>query len=175
MGGVNVVVSTLNQTGSWAAITQGPATPMTKPVFNAFINHGVAGRDASSVAYAVLPNVTSTRAMQAAAAAVQQRVTVVANTRHLQVVCVDDTALPAADGRARDASLLAGGQKLLSVISWPRHDVGGGNGGPTYVFASSSSSALSCWNVTLSGPAFFLLWLCEVVYCAGTNKTINKQ
>ena len=20
-----------------------------------------------------------------------------------------------------------------------------------------------------------LLWLCEVVYCAGTNKTINKQ
>ncbi|EGD79387.1 hypothetical protein PTSG_09797 [Salpingoeca rosetta] len=57
---LEVVVSTKNQTGSWANITQGPPTPLTRAVFNAFINHGVvAGQNATSMSYAILPAVTS--------------------------------------------------------------------------------------------------------------------
>ena len=49
-----------NKTGSWENITQGDESPVTKPVFTAYIDHGMAEHplDVSSV-YAIIPGVSA--------------------------------------------------------------------------------------------------------------------
>lgn len=74
--GYTVRASLLNLTGSWENITQGDANPITKPVFSAYIDHGMATRPVNvSSTYAIVPGVP-TAAMPAALALLDAKLSV---------------------------------------------------------------------------------------------------
>ncbi len=84
---IAAVLSNVNQTGSWAAITQGPATPIILPVFLAYYNHsGVSAIAPGSYAYALLPGVPSFSVAQQAADSLRTSTTIT-NSESAQAVC----------------------------------------------------------------------------------------
>ena len=92
-------VSTRNQTGSWAAITQGPNATITTPTFLAYLHHGNVGVGARSAgegggapaaagyAYAIIPGPASPQAAAAAYAALLNSTAVLQNSASTQAVC----------------------------------------------------------------------------------------
>ena len=70
------------QTGAWSDFGTGSSTPETKPVFNLWIDHGLAPQ-AATYEYTVAPGGTST---QVAKLAAHPDVDILANTRSLQAV-----------------------------------------------------------------------------------------
>lgn len=70
------------QTGKWSDIGTGPDTPVTKNVFNLWIDHGAAPQDAS-YQYLVLPNTTSVGVAQRAK---DSGLTILANNDTIQAV-----------------------------------------------------------------------------------------
>jgi chondroitin AC lyase len=75
------------QSGSWADIGAGPATPVTVPVFNLWIDHGRAPQD-GTYQYTVFPNVTADETARRANSAAfnLSDISVLSNTENVQAV-----------------------------------------------------------------------------------------
>ncbi|HEV2487968.1 MAG TPA: polysaccharide lyase family 8 super-sandwich domain-containing protein [Terracidiphilus sp.] len=88
------------QTGAWSEIGTGSSTPVTVPVFNLWIDHGVAPQ-AGSYEYTVVPGATSAEVAKQAA---HSDVEVLANTASTQAVY--NSALKLAEIAFREAGSL---------------------------------------------------------------------
>jgi chondroitin AC lyase len=89
------------QTGAWSDIGTGSSAPVTVPVFNLWIDHGVAPQD-RSYQYTVVPNVS---AEQVAKRATSSELDVLSNTKSIQAVY--SRSLKLAEIAFRDAGSLA--------------------------------------------------------------------
>ena len=151
-GGARLGVDTRPQTGAWADVTQGPATPVSLPMFSAWIHHGpVTAATPGAYAYAVLSSAAANAtAPGAAAAAFRAATTVTEATPSRHVVC-----------RAAPNRTIAW---HVSLVTWPpaettvaaadaplrgHHggDGGGGGGACPSVTASAPSLALASLSV----------------------------
>ncbi len=101
-------VSSRNQVGSWANVTQGPSTPVQLPIFLSYLHHGETSNitKPGAYAYAILPGVATKIAdVPAAVAAFSNATVIVEASAARHTVC-----------RAAPNSTLAW---MFSSIEWP--------------------------------------------------------
>jgi chondroitin AC lyase len=162
-GVATVGVSTRTQAGSWAAVTQGPATNITAPVFLAYLHHGPAtAADAGTYEYAVLPaavwGASDPGAAAAAAwAAFEASTAVTSNTATLQSVCQG----------APNATLAW----TVQAVAWPPPAAAAAGGNAVLWTVPAAPAPLPCPSVNISGPALVLVAL----DAAGTTLTVTAS
>lgn len=99
-------VSTRNQSGSWAAITQGPNTTITIPTFLAYFHHGFLQQtSAADYAYAIMPGIATPQAAVLAYSILMASTVILHNSPDVQAVCV--------------AAPNASTAWMLQVVAWP--------------------------------------------------------
>jgi hypothetical protein len=160
-GGATVGVSTRPQSGSWAAVTQGPNTTITADVFLAYVHHGPATAAApGTYAYAVLPAAVWGAAEPGPAAAAawtsfSASLAVTSNSVTLQSVCQS----------APNASLAW----VAQAVAWPAP--AGELEGAFRTLPWVVPAAPACPSFTVSGPALVLV----SVNSAGTMLTVTAS
>jgi Polysaccharide lyase family 8, super-sandwich domain len=150
-------VSSAVQNGSWAAVTQGPATPISMPVFSLGIDHGPMGAGVNAtIAYVAVPNVTLPD-MPAVFADVQERIQIVSNTR------TEGDSGPGVQALCARGVAATNTSTVLALVAWP--PLLNPFGPPGAILARANASAAGCVDVSLdveglatlrTGPAGFV-------------------
>lgn len=140
-GGARLGVDTRPKTGAWADVTQGPATPVSVPMFSAWIHHGpVTAAAPGAYAYAVLSsaaaNATAPGSAAAAAAAFRSVTVVTEATPSRHAVC-----------RTAPNRTLAW---HVSLVTWPPAEAADAPAG------GHSGDGGECPSVTASAPSLAL-------------------
>jgi hypothetical protein len=128
-----VVARAANLSGSWQNITQGDGVPITKPVFTAFIDHGVATNPTDiSTTYAIVPGV---RAQAMPAVMEEFDHMSVRATWNVSAVCFDNKRL---DSKGKKSAILGPGINTTMMASfWS-------------IGAEIKLEKYGCWDLALS-------------------------